>query len=194
MRPVVLEAGGIGWGASGRNGGMVSAGFAAPSRLLTRAVGPAAARTLMQLSREAMELMQARITRYAIACEPVSGVVIASWFDDAQDLAREVEASNAEYGMRLEFWPRERLRSVYPSPRYWDGLFDPEGFHLDPFALCRGYAAAAQDRGAQLFENSPATGLRRVAAHHQPRAGDIGIVVPAAVTCAAPAMVGRHED
>ena len=49
--------------------------------------------------------------------------------------------------MRLEYWPRERLRADYPSPRYWDGMFDPEGFHLDPFALCRGYAAAAEGRG-----------------------------------------------
>lgn len=159
---VLLEGQTIGAGASGRNGGMVSAGFAAPSRLLTRAVGREAARTLMQLSREAMDLMRARIARYAIACEPVSGIVIASWFDDADDLAREVEASNAEFGMQLEFWSRERLRAAYPSPRYWDGMFDPEGFHLDPFALCRGYAAAAEGQGARLFEHSPATSVRRV--------------------------------
>ena len=36
---VLLEARRIGAGASGRNGGMVSAGFAAPTRLLERAVG-----------------------------------------------------------------------------------------------------------------------------------------------------------
>ena len=38
--------------------------------------------------------------------------------------------------------------AAYPSPRYWDGMFDPEGFHLDPLALCRGYAAAAEGQGA----------------------------------------------
>jgi gamma-glutamylputrescine oxidase len=159
---VLLEAQTVGAGASGRNGGMVSAGFAAPTRLLARAVGRETAGTLMRLSRESMVLMRARIARYAIPCEPVSGIVIASWFDDARELSREVEAYNAEFGMQLEFWPRERLREAYPSPRYWDGMFDPEGFHLDPFALCRGYAAAAEARGARLFEHSPATSVHRV--------------------------------
>ena len=37
---VLIEARTIGAGASGRNGGMVSAGFAAPTRLLERAAGP----------------------------------------------------------------------------------------------------------------------------------------------------------
>ena len=157
----MLEASTVGAGASGRNGGMVSAGFAAPMRLLERAAGRDSARTLMRLSREAMDLIRARVERYAIPCEPVSGVVIASWFDDSKALAAEVAEYNADYGMRLEFWPKERLRRDFPSPRYWDGMFDPEGFHLDPFALCRGYADAAERQGARLFEHSPATTVRR---------------------------------
>jgi gamma-glutamylputrescine oxidase len=161
---VLVEARTIGAGASGRNGGMVSAGFAAPTRLLERAAGPEAARSLMRLSREAMDLIRARIERHAIDCEPVSGVVIASWFDDGEALAAEVEEYNTRYGMRLEYWDRARLLRDFPSPRYWDGMFDPEGFHLDPFALCRGYAVAAEAMGARLFENSPATGLRTAVA------------------------------
>jgi gamma-glutamylputrescine oxidase len=159
---VVLEAQAVGAGASGRNGGMVSAGFAASSTLLERAVGAVAARSLIHLSREAMALMRARIERHAIPCDPVAGVVVASWFDDAAGFAAEVAAMNASFGMQLEFWPHERLRAAYPSPRYWDGIFDPEGFHLDPLALCRGYAAAAVGQGARIFEGTPATSLRRV--------------------------------
>ena len=71
-------------------------------------------------------------------------------------------AYNADYGMRLEFWPRERLRRDFPSPRYWDGMFDPEGFHLDPFALCRGYADAAERPGCPPVRAQP--GHRRCAA------------------------------
>jgi gamma-glutamylputrescine oxidase len=158
---VVLEARQVGAGASGRNGGMVSAGFAAPTRLLEHAVGPVAAASLMAFSREAMTLMRVRIERHAIACHPVAGVVIASWFDDATSLAAEVDDLNRRFGMRLEFWPRDRLRALYPSPRYWDGMFDPEGFHLDPLALSRGYARATEALGARVFEGSPAVRLER---------------------------------
>lgn len=158
---VLLEARQVGAGASGRNGGMVSAGFAASARLLDRAVGPIAAGSLMRLSREAMLLMRTRIARHAIDCAPVAGVVIASWFDDAASLRAEVAEYNQRFGMRLEFWSRDRLRADYPSPRYWDGMFDPEGFHLDPLALTRGYAAAAERLGARLCEGSPATRLER---------------------------------
>jgi gamma-glutamylputrescine oxidase len=61
--------------------------------------------------------------------------------------------------MRLEPWPEERVRAVYRTERYTGGAFDPDGFHLDPLALCRGYARAALARGAFLFEASPALRL-----------------------------------
>src|SRR5687767_3679585 len=47
----LLEAERIGAGASGRNGGMVSAGFAAPLEALEREAGPAVATELVNLSR-----------------------------------------------------------------------------------------------------------------------------------------------
>ena len=161
---VLIEARTIGAGASGRNGGMVSAGFAAPTRLLERAAGPEAARSLMRLSREAMELIRARIERHAIACEPVSGVVIASWFDDGEALAAEVAEYNTRYGHAARVLDRATAARDFPSPRYWDGMFDPEGFHLDPFALCRGYAArrrGAWARACSRTARPPACGASR---------------------------------
>jgi gamma-glutamylputrescine oxidase len=53
------------------------------------------------------------------------------------------------------------MRALYQSPFYTEGLFDPDGFHLDPLALARGYARAARDRGARLFETSPVLRLAR---------------------------------
>lgn len=159
MKVVLLEAHRLGAGASGRNGGMVSAGFAAPVAALDRLVGPPAANRLMALSREAMALIRTRVQRYRIACDLAEGVVVASWFDDALGLRAEVSALNARFGLKLEFWPREQLREAYPSPRYWDGILDPEGFHLDPLALCRGYATAAESLGANLLEHSAVSAI-----------------------------------
>jgi gamma-glutamylputrescine oxidase len=161
-RVVVLEAKAIGAGASGRNGGMVSAGYAARASEIERAVGDEQARRLAALSEDAVHLVRARIDRHRIPCHPVDGIVVASWFEAPDRLEAEVEEHNRQHGTRLEFWPRERLRALYPSPRYRDGIFDPGGFHVDPLALTRGYALAAEATGgAQIHEGAPALALGR---------------------------------
>lgn len=160
--PVLIEAATLASGASGRNGGMVSAGFTAPLPALERRLGVPVAERLMRASLDAISLIRARIARHAIACAPVDGLVIASWFDEAAELHAEAQDLNERFGMRLEFWPRERLRALYPSPRYWDGLFDPEALHLDPLALARGYALAAERLGAVIHEHSPGLELERL--------------------------------
>ena len=158
---VLLEAGAIGDGASGRNGGMVSAGFARGSLDLARHFGKDRARRLHALSQAAMRRLRCRVERYDIACRLVDGVVVASWFDDTVGLGAEIAALNREFGMRLALWPRQQVREFYRTDRYHDAAFDPDGFHLDPLALARGYARAAIGLGARLFEQSPATGLVR---------------------------------
>lgn len=159
--PVLLEASRIGCGASGRNGGMASTGLTRPLAWLQRRCGPEHARRMYAESREALRLIRRRIATHAIPCDPVDGVLEASWFDTRGRLREEVERLNRAFDMRLEYWPRERLRECYRSPRYHDGVLDPEGFHLDPLALCRGYAAAIETLGGRLFEDSPAVHCRR---------------------------------
>jgi gamma-glutamylputrescine oxidase len=157
---VLLEAGRIGGGASGRNGGMVSAGFGRPLDFVARATGRGVAEQLYRLSLAAVALLRRRIGRHAIACHPVEGVVEASWHADAAATARRVAELN-RLGARLEPWPGERLRAAYRSRHYRSGFLDPEGFHLDPLALCRGLAAAAAAMGVAIHEGSPARGLGR---------------------------------
>ena len=57
---VVLEAHRIGWGASGRNGGFVSAGFALGPSELVRKVGTPRARELYRLTQDAVALVRRR--------------------------------------------------------------------------------------------------------------------------------------
>jgi len=74
----VLEARRVGWGASGRNGGFVGAGFAAGIDSVIKRAGLEQARRLYAFTREAVERIQERIRRYAIACEPIhSGMLRA---------------------------------------------------------------------------------------------------------------------
>src|SRR5882672_9557280 len=58
---VVLEARRLAWGASGRNGGFVGAGFAAGLDSIVKRAGLEQARALFALTREAVERIRERI-------------------------------------------------------------------------------------------------------------------------------------
>lgn len=151
----VFEAERIGSGASGRNGGIASAGFTRPITEIERRWGREPARALFRESVGGLETLRRRIAAYRIACELVPGVAEVSWFDDADALAREVEVMNRVHGCRLEFWPRDHVREVWRTRRYFAAAFDPDGFHLDPLALCRGLADAAEAAGVRICEHTP---------------------------------------
>jgi gamma-glutamylputrescine oxidase len=155
---VLLEAGRIGDGASGRNGGMVSAGFTRGLDVIARRTGPAAAAELYRLSRAGVALLRRRIERWAIGCGVVEGVVEASWRHGAVALA-EIAAPLQALGAKLEVWPGARLQEAYRSSCYRGGILDRDGFHLDPLALCRGLADAAAASGVALYEATPAVAL-----------------------------------
>lgn len=151
---VLLEAERLGDGASGRNGGMISAGFTRPLDWLVARLGRGRARALFDASREGLELVRARIRRHAIACEVVDGIAELSFFDDADDLRSYADLLR-DFGQPVEFWPREKVRELWKSPRYFDAVFDPTGFHMDPLAYLRGCARAAAAAGVRIFERTP---------------------------------------
>lgn len=104
--------------------------------------------------------MRRRIETHAIDCGPVvDGIISASWFDDADGLKRERDFMTENFGAMREFWPREKLREVVISKRYYDGLFGTDGFQFHPLNYSLGVAAAAVDAGARMFESSPVTSL-----------------------------------
>jgi gamma-glutamylputrescine oxidase len=156
----LVEAHRAGWGASGRNGGFVTPGFSKSPRELAAQLGLDHARKLYDLSRDAVSLMRQRIETHAIDCGPVvDGIISASWFDDADGLKRERDYMAENFGAEREFWPREKLREVLISERYYDGLFGTAGFQFHPLNYSLGVAAAAVAAGARIFESSPVTSL-----------------------------------
>ncbi|MFP6744929.1 MAG: FAD-binding oxidoreductase [Alphaproteobacteria bacterium] len=157
---VLVEARRVGWGASGRNGGIVSPGFSVSPRDLATRLGLDHARRLYGLSRDAVDLIRRRIEVHAIDCGPVvDGIISASWFDDPDGLKRERDYMAETFGVEREFWPREKLREMLISERYYDGLFGTSGFQFHPLNYSQGVAAAAEAAGARIFESSPVTAL-----------------------------------
>ena len=159
---VLLEAGRLGRGASGRNGGFVFGGFSRGEDRLLEDLGPARARALYAGTTDAVELIRARIDRYGIACERTdAGVLWANWFQDPSVLRKRQRLLAEAFGVEWEWVPRKVLREQLHSTRYADALFEPRAFHFHPLKYVQGVAHAAAGLGVRLHEGSPANALCR---------------------------------
>lgn len=87
----------------------------------------------------------------------VDGRVTCSWFDDPDGVKREADWMNELVGANIEVWDRAKVRSIWRSPRYYEGMWRPKGFTFHSLNFTRGNARLAANAGARIFENTPAT-------------------------------------
>ncbi len=156
----VLEAQTLGWGASGRNGGFVDNGFSRDLISVAHAVGTPRAQTMAKHAGNAVELIRHRITTHAILCDKTDGILYADWFDDEKGLREKIDTLNDTFNLGYQFMPRNHLRDLYRTTRYYDGVFKPTGFHMHALNYALGLARVAEGLGVRLHETSPVTDLR----------------------------------
>jgi gamma-glutamylputrescine oxidase len=154
---VLLEAGRVGWGASGRNGGQMIPGWRKGAAELVARYGRDKARTIFDLGLEARALTLARIAKHAISCDlRTSGHLVAA--AKASDIwLGEEELRALEYVMDYhdaQLISREETRALCDSPAFHGGFLDKRGGHLHPLNYALGLARAAREIGVQLFEQS----------------------------------------
>ncbi len=157
---VLLEAGRLGNAASGRNGGQLIAGISGEGTI-KRQLGAAGARLLEDIRYRGIELIEERVSRYAIACDLKHGWV------EAAARPSHMRALAAHYEERLAQGDAEHLSlfsadegpSVVGSSIYHGGLIDRRSGHLHPLNLLLGEARAATGLGARIFEDSAAIEL-----------------------------------
>lgn len=157
----VLEAQSVGFGASGRNGGLVSPAFAGGDEAIRARVGPEAARALHLLSIEGVERLRATIKDLGIeSADLVPGLLSLRRFDRADDLKAHAEEFARDYGYRLDYLDRAALADHVTSPRYFHALYDPNAFHIHPLNTLRAIAAEVERLGGRIYEGSPAMSAR----------------------------------
>lgn len=157
---IVLEARRVGWGASGRNGGIVTAGFAQGLEELVRRVGLDHARGLFELSREGLEMVRGAIAEFGIdAAQARPGCLQVVRHDDERRFAEAPGYLARTIGREVEYWPTEKVRAHLKSDIYHQALFDPHAFRIHPLNYAAGLAAACAREGVRLHEGSQVTGL-----------------------------------
>jgi len=185
----LLEAERIGWQASGRNSGFVLPGFAeAPERIIER-VGLDHARALWALSETGVDYVRDTILETGMpSVAPRACLLEVSKTQDTEAFLARVEVLAGKLGLDTEVWSIQRVRSVLKTDTYFHGLHYPRAFHIHPLNYTLGLAAAAEQAGVRLFENTPAlsidpAGVRkristpggRVRAQHIVLAGNTGL-------------------
>ncbi|KQS75248.1 oxidoreductase [Rhizobium sp. Leaf384] len=155
---VVLEAESVGFGASGRNGGFVSPGFATGSDAIARLAGARAAQDIHRLSIEGVAFVRDTIRDLSIVdAKPVPGITSVTRYDDGDSLRRYADQISRDYGYTLDYLETDAVRARLKSRRYFQGLRDPQAFHMHPLNYLRALAAEIERLGGTIFERTPAT-------------------------------------
>jgi glycine/D-amino acid oxidase-like deaminating enzyme len=155
---VVLEAESVGFGASGRNGGFVSPGFATGGDAIARAAGSDAAHKIHRLSIEGVDFVRDTIRDLDIVdAKPQPGIMSVLRYDGGNSLKQHADEMRREYGYDLEYFGTDAVRSRLKSERYFQALRDPRAFHMHPLNYLRAVAKEIERLGGRIYENSPAT-------------------------------------
>lgn len=159
---LVLDAQSPGFGASGRNGGFVFAGFSRGEDRLLADLGPVRAKALHSGTTDAVALIRKRVAQYAIACDAVdAGVLWVNWFRDRKVLASRQRLLAEHFDSHWQWLDAAQVQQRIHSARYHDALFEPAALHLHPLNYALGIADAAMRQGVHVHGNSPALKLER---------------------------------
>ncbi|OLP43010.1 NAD(P)/FAD-dependent oxidoreductase [Rhizobium oryziradicis] len=166
---VQLEASTIGSAASGRNGGMCNNGFAQNYADLSARLGRDKANALYKAFDAGVSLVENIVKEEDIDCSfaRYGKLKIAAKPEHYDVLARTQELLAANVDPETRMISRQDLRNEVGTDRYYGGLLFSKsaGMHVGRFV--RGLATAAAKRGAQIYEQSPVMGIRRVQGGHQ---------------------------
>lgn len=180
----ILEAKRIGWGASGRNGGFVSAGFAANASRILQRLGQKDGQEVFRLSVDGAEYIRRQISSLKLdGVLDGDGEFHVYRKNDAGAVMRDCEAARANFGQELLYYDTESTRSVMQSTRYHQALYDPKGFHINPLKYCQGLAAEIDRLGGHLNEDTKAKSLARSGVGWQVSTGTATITAKHIVLC-----------
>jgi gamma-glutamylputrescine oxidase len=158
-RVTLLEAGRLGSGASGRNGGQVLPGVACGFDKLEQLVGTHDALSVWDLSVAGVQLLQQRIARHQIDCDWRDGHLhVANKPRQVQELrAWQAQLRDRCNYPHTQFMERDELSAQLDSTRYLAALYDPFAGHMHPLKYLLGIARLAQRIGLTIHENSRVT-------------------------------------
>jgi len=165
LSPVVLEAHHPGWGASGRNGGVITAKFRLSFRDIDTAHGRAMARRMYEIAHESIEMVDelvsefgiesARLTRTGQVKAAHNDATLRAAIDEAAWMTREMRDTE------VRILDPHQVRDETGSQVFVGGILNPGSGGIHPLNYLRGLAKGVARRGVPIFQESPVLALRR---------------------------------
>lgn len=156
LRVVLLEAGSIGFGASGRSGGQLLPGYSSGQAPLQAQLGASTAKQLWDVSVAAVQLTEQLIKQYHIDCDLQHGHLnTAIKARQRRDLQHELHELQERYHYRsVRLLERTELSDWLATDRYCAALYDSASAHVHPLNYTLGLGRAAAMAGASIHEQS----------------------------------------
>lgn len=158
----LLEGKAVGWGASGRNNGQVIPILTAaePDAWISR-FGAAGERMVRLIGGSASILFDL-VREYEMEAEAEQN----GWFQPAHSpgriqLSQKRVQAWRRFGFPAELKTAEEAREILGSDFWYGGMYNPTGGSINPLALARAMAKAAEGLGAHIHEQSPALSFAR---------------------------------
>lgn len=156
MSVVVLEAERIGYGASGRCGGLIGSGQRKDVLETEEQFDLARSKQLWNFSELAKEEIRSRVEKHNIQCDlqkgQLEGIHKKRYLGHAQEMA---DALTERYDYPFcRVLNAEETREYVATSDFLEGLYDPEAMAIHPLNYALGLARAASEAGVRIYENS----------------------------------------
>lgn len=159
----VLDAGRVGGGASGRNGGQVNTGVAQDFAALVEQLGVVKARACYRAYAAAVDTVERLIQEEQIDCDYLASgkLKLASKPHHLAHLEKTADVIRREVDTDIEIIGRDRIRTEIQSDSFHGALLQRHGgqMHMGKFTV--GLADAAVKYGARLYENAAVSGIEK---------------------------------
>jgi gamma-glutamylputrescine oxidase len=155
-RAAVVEGGGIGWGASGRNGGQIVNGLNADLPKIQKWFGADVANSVGGMLQEGARTIFQLVEQYGIDCDLKHGNVYTAFTAKQVHELEEMQALWRRHGMDdHEMLDRDAVRRHVGTEVYAGGMIDHSGGQMHPLNLALGEARAFESLGGTVYEQSP---------------------------------------
>lgn len=163
MRVAVLEAEVVGYGASGRNGGFSMTLFGLEPAVTKALFGHQRTVEAHRYMERAVDYVDALIKEHHIQSDYwFPGFIrVATTPGYVKRIQHDLEILTCMGVTGLEWWEADKVRSELDSPLFLGGWWEPRCGLLDPARQVRELKRVAQEAGAQVYEQTPVTEIKR---------------------------------